>query len=62
VIPYVKDKDGWTAREACNILQQIGTTECIPTLTEVANSDNNFVNGMARDALKAVQARSKAGG
>jgi hypothetical protein len=38
------------------------TAECIPALTEVANSNNNFVNGLARDALKAVQARTKAGG
>ena len=60
VIPFVTGKNGFAAREACNILKEIGTTECIPILTEAANSNNAFINGYARDTLKVVQARLKA--
>jgi hypothetical protein len=59
VIPYVTNKDIWAAQEVCRILQEVGTRECIPVLTEVANGTNNFVNGTARDALRSVKARTK---
>jgi S1-C subfamily serine protease len=61
VIPYVKNKDIFTAQEACKILQEIGTAECIPVLTEVANGTNGFVKGHARTALATVQGRIKRG-
>lgn len=58
VIPYLKHKDGWTVNEASAVLQVIGTPACIPALTEVASSDNNFIKGNAANAIKAVKARA----
>jgi len=59
VIPFVKHNDIFTAIEACKILQEIGTKECISVLMEVANGTNGFVKGHASDALKAVRARTE---
>jgi S1-C subfamily serine protease len=61
VIPYLKNKDGWTVGEACGVLQVIGTPACIPALTEVANGDNVFNKASANNAIKAVNARGQAG-
>ena len=45
VLPFAKHQDIFCAQEACRILQEIGTAECIATLTEIANGNNNLLNG-----------------
>jgi S1-C subfamily serine protease len=57
VIPHLTHKDLGIVREACSILKEIGTAECVPALTTVAKSNNAFVSPVAREALKAVQSR-----
>ncbi|MSU79217.1 MAG: hypothetical protein EXS16_14140 [Gemmataceae bacterium] len=59
VIPYVANPDPWIATLASDVLKEIGTPECIPALTKLANSSGNFASATAREALKSVQARAK---
>jgi HEAT repeat protein len=59
VIPYVSHKDGFVAREACGVLKDIGTAECLPALNDAAMSKNFFLASGAREAVKSVEARVK---
>ncbi len=60
VISYVTYKEGFTQREACAILGEIGTAESIPALTAIIDSNNFFVSGHAQDALKLIRSRTQA--
>jgi predicted Zn finger-like uncharacterized protein len=62
VIPYLTNKDGFTASEACNILKEIGTAASIQPLQDLLKSKPGFqVESAAAPALKAVQERAKKG-
>jgi hypothetical protein len=58
VIPFIDHKDGWTAKEACLVLKEIGTKESIAPLQKLVDSKPNFlVAGPANEALQAVKNR-----
>lgn len=62
VIPFLTHKDAWAAKEACHILQEIGTEASIAPLQELLKGKPDFMVGpAANNALKAIQERKKAG-
>lgn len=58
VVGYLEHQDVFVRAEACNILKDIGTVECLPMLTTLASRDMNSLSGRAaRDAIKQVESR-----
>lgn len=57
VIPFLTHKDGFTVREACGILKEIGTAESIPALTALARANNAFISPAAQEAIAAIRSR-----
>src|SRR5262249_29870752 len=58
VIPYLRSKEGFARRTACEILGEIGTRECIPALNAAVMQDNGL-QGIATEAYKKILARTK---
>lgn len=59
VIPFVNNTTFWCAMEACNVLKEIGTAQCIPVLTQAVNNPKFPAKMAAQGALKSVRARTK---
>jgi HEAT repeat protein len=58
VIPSLRSTDQGVRHEACMILAEIGTRQCVPALFEAVRLDNGL-QGAAKDALQRIQARGK---
>jgi S1-C subfamily serine protease len=58
VIPYLTHKDGWTVREACLILKEIGTKESVAPLQALLDKKPDFlVAPTANEALALCKSR-----
>jgi HEAT repeat protein len=59
VFPMLEHKDGWTVREACFVLKEIGTKESIEPLKKLIDKKPDFlVAPPANEALQAVSKRN----
>jgi hypothetical protein len=57
VAKILNDRDGWVRKEACRILEQIGTKESLPALQEYAGKATGFDKSDAEKAIKAIRER-----
>jgi HEAT repeat protein len=57
VIPFLEHADGFTRREACSILKDIGTKESKAALEKLALNGDVVDTPSAKEALKAIAAR-----
>ena len=57
VVPLLKDSSVFVKLEACKILAEIGTNECLPALQAALSDSNGSVRREAAAAVKAVQGR-----
>jgi hypothetical protein len=58
VIPLLEHKDGWTVREACFVLKEIGTKQAVEPLKKVIDKKDGFISDPANEALQAVSKRN----
>ncbi len=57
VLPFVADKDDWTAAEACKLLESIGTKKSLDALNKATKHHSWMVNQAANKAIQAIERR-----
>ena len=57
VLGLLNERSAETQRQACNILQQIGTSESLEPLQKLIGDSDQQVNQAAVDAVRAIKQR-----
>jgi hypothetical protein len=58
VLPYLRNGDAQVRREACRVLQSIGTEQSVPELLAIASKNTGFDSMAARAALNEMAQRN----